>query len=41
MNQLAENDDVCNLQSTVEISLAEGIYYLLVEGYSTSSKLYS
>lgn len=40
MNQLAENDDVCNLQSTVEISLAEGIYYLLVEGYSTSSGNY-
>jgi len=37
MNQLAQNDDACNFQSIVEINLAEGIYYILVEGYSTSS----
>jgi len=40
MNQLAENDDACNFQSIVEINLTEGIYYLLVEGYSTSSGNY-
>lgn len=37
MNQLAQNDDACNFQSILEINLAEGIYHLLVEGYSTSS----
>ena len=40
MNQLAQNDDACGLQSNIEEVLSEGTYYVLVEGYANYSGSY-
>lgn len=36
-NVLAFNDDDCGLQSTIDVNLDTGVYYLAIEGYSSSS----
>tara|TARA_B100000809_G_scaffold265410_1_gene324154 strand:+ start:1139 stop:2497 length:1359 start_codon:yes stop_codon:yes gene_type:complete len=36
-NVLAFNDDDCGLQSGIDINLDTGVYYLAIEGYSSSS----
>mgnify|MGYP001161016387 CR=1 FL=1 len=38
--QVLGNDDACSLQSEVVCALPEGLYYIVVDGYSTSSGNY-
>tara|TARA_Y100000758_G_scaffold21845_1_gene15012 strand:+ start:189 stop:3287 length:3099 start_codon:yes stop_codon:yes gene_type:complete len=38
--QVLGNDDACSLQSEVVCTLPEGLYYIVVDGYSTSSGNY-
>ena len=38
--QVLGNDDACSLQSAVVCALPEGLYYIVVDGYSTSSGNY-
>jgi len=38
--QVLGNDDACGLQSEVVCTLSEGLYYIVVDGYSTSSGNY-
>ena len=38
MHLLAHNDDACGFQSTVQKTLDEGTYYVLVEGYSPADE---